>query len=173
MNYYCYGELSDGTIVMTAGGSLDNYSVLSYGDYEYHESGWASISLYKDREFTSLYSLFTSGNLSENVMDELCQISAESINNPPEKYFPPFEFYRISDNGAEEAEVIYGDVDGDGVITIADATIIQKMGIGMVEANLFGDVNGDGRVSIMDVTLVQKYVAELGYNTANVGKPAV
>lgn len=66
-----------------------------------------------------------------------------------------------------------GDVDGDGVITIADATLIQKAGLGFdvtVDATL-ADVNGDGRISIVDVTLVQKYIVNAGYNTYLVGQP--
>ena len=71
---------------------------------------------------------------------------------------------------------LYGDANMDCVITVADATLIQKIGINMAEADattlILSDVNGDGRVSIMDVTLVQKYLADLGYNTALVGQPA-
>lgn len=71
---------------------------------------------------------------------------------------------------------LYGDANMDGVITVADATLIQKIGINMVEADAtvmaLSDVNGDGRVSIVDVTYVQKYLADLGYNTALVGNPA-
>lgn len=70
-----------------------------------------------------------------------------------------------------EPAALYGDVNDDGVITIADATEIQKMGIGMVEVNALGDVNGDGRISILDVTLVQKYLAGGYTNTGLVGTP--
>lgn len=67
----------------------------------------------------------------------------------------------------------YGDVDGDGDITISDATLIQKAGLGFdvaVDATI-ADVNGDGRVSIADVTLIQKYLVNAGYNTQLVGQP--
>ena len=72
-----------------------------------------------------------------------------------------------------EPAVLYGDVNGDGVITVLDATEIQKMGIGLVEANALADVNGDGRISILDVTLVQKYIVGGYANTGLVGVPAV
>ena len=66
---------------------------------------------------------------------------------------------------------MYGDVDGDGDVTIDDATLIQKAAIELVSfTNLqmqLADVNGDGRVSILDVTCVQKYLAE---NTTGCGK---
>ena len=72
-----------------------------------------------------------------------------------------------------EPVVLYGDVNGDGVITIADATEIQKMGLGMVEVSALADVNNDGRISILDVTLVQKYLVGGYANTGLVGVPAV
>ena len=72
------------------------------------------------------------------------------------------------------AKTVYGDADGDGRITITDATEIQKISVGLVQASpeqiKICDVNGDGRVSIQDVTLIQKYIADLGYNTYLVGQ---
>ncbi len=63
-----------------------------------------------------------------------------------------------------EAVGIIGDVDGDGEVTVDDATLIQQRGIELIEFDevqeQLGDVNRDGRVSILDVTCVQKYVAE-------------
>ena len=59
---------------------------------------------------------------------------------------------------------LLGDADGDGSITINDATLIQRASIDLAELDdlhtLLADVNGDGRVSILDVTWVQKYLAE-------------
>ena len=59
---------------------------------------------------------------------------------------------------------VFGDVDGDGNVTIDDATLIQEAGVELVSfTNLqkqLADVNGDGRISVLDVTCVQKYLAE-------------
>ncbi len=59
---------------------------------------------------------------------------------------------------------MFGDVDGDGAITISDATIIQRAGIDLKQLSTFqkelADVNGDGRVSVLDTTCIQKYLAE-------------
>ena len=59
---------------------------------------------------------------------------------------------------------LFGDVDGDGAITISDATIIQRAGIDLKQLSTFqkelADVNGDGRVSVLDTTCIQKYLAE-------------
>lgn len=85
-----------------------------------------------------------------------------------------------------EPVLLYGDVDMDGIISIQDATEIQKMGLGILDTDedateeeleaIFiawelADVNGDGRVSILDVTYVQKYLVGGYNNTAKVGTP--
>lgn len=58
---------------------------------------------------------------------------------------------------------IYGDINGDGAVTVNDATEIQKASIGLVELSndqlKCADVNGNGIISITDVTLIQKYIA--------------
>ena len=73
-----------------------------------------------------------------------------------------------------EPQLLYGDVDQDGKITIQDATEIQKLGLGIGAtegslASVLADVNGDGRVSILDVTYVQKYLCGGYNNTGRVG----
>ena len=73
-----------------------------------------------------------------------------------------------------EPVVLYGDVDQDGIISIQDATEIQKMGLGIGAtegslASVLADVNGDGRISILDVTYVQKYLCGGYNNTGRVG----
>ena len=68
---------------------------------------------------------------------------------------------------------IIGDVDGDGDITIADATLIQRRGIELENftalQDALADVNNDGRISILDVTCVQKYLAERTDGTGDTG----
>lgn len=75
-----------------------------------------------------------------------------------------------------EPKILYGDVNGNGLVNIQDATEIQKFGVGIntpeVGSDLFelADVNDDGRISILDVTFVQKYLVG-GYNdTGLLGK---
>lgn len=59
---------------------------------------------------------------------------------------------------------LYGDVDGDGTITINDATMIQQAAVELKQLSAFqtelADVNSDGRVSVLDTTCVHKYLAE-------------
>lgn len=53
---------------------------------------------------------------------------------------------------------ILGDVDGDGEVTVSDATLIQKFKAGFnVTINIdVADVNGDGEITVSDATLIQK-----------------
>ena len=58
-----------------------------------------------------------------------------------------------------------GDINGNGTVTIDDATMVQKAVAEIVTltgAQTFAaDANGDGEVNINDVTQIQKYIAEL------------
>ena len=58
-----------------------------------------------------------------------------------------------------------GDVNGDGVISIADATTLQKYLANIVDFDYeqlaVADTNGDGSVSIADATQIQKYLANI------------
>ena len=73
-----------------------------------------------------------------------------------------------------EPEIMLGDVDGDGVVSVLDATRIQKFKAKLL--NLDGDkydgavtivqlrtadVDSDGFISVMDATRIQKYKAKL------------
>ena len=62
-------------------------------------------------------------------------------------------------------DYLLGDVNGDGKISVLDATLIQKYIAGLVTFSdtqkAAADVNGDGSVSVLDATLIQKYIAGL------------
>lgn len=68
------------------------------------------------------------------------------------------------------ATVILGDANGDNLITIADATLIQKSAAGLdTVADKYikaADVDGTGEINIKDATLIQKYIAgiQIEYN---------
>ena len=75
-----------------------------------------------------------------------------------------FEFISLGEAPTKEPEVL-GDVNGDGVISIADATTLQKHLANIVDFDdeqlAVADTNGDGSVSIADATQIQKYLAQL------------
>lgn len=55
-----------------------------------------------------------------------------------------------------------GDVDGNGVLTVSDATLIQKYSANITEftseQKKLADVNGDGAVNVLDSTALQKLI---------------
>ncbi len=63
------------------------------------------------------------------------------------------------------SQVLLGDSDKDGVVTVLDATYIQKLNAQLISADKIdskaADVDGDGIVTVLDATLIQKFVAEL------------
>lgn len=68
--------------------------------------------------------------------------------------------------------VILGDANGDSLITVADATLIQKAAVGLDtitdERTKAADVDGNEVVNIKDATLIQKHI--VGVNTGyNIG----
>lgn len=58
---------------------------------------------------------------------------------------------------------LYGDVNGDDVISMADVLLIQKHSMNLVEFDKYqliaADVDGDGNVTLRDASMVQKLVA--------------
>ena len=62
-------------------------------------------------------------------------------------------------------KTLLGDVDGDGEVTITDATLIQRYDVMMIDLTdkqlKAADVDGDGIVSIIDVTWLQRYLADI------------
>ena len=73
-----------------------------------------------------------------------------------------------------EPEIILGDADGDGEVTITDATMIQKYLTESEMPDSFDlkacDADGDGSATILDVTEIQRHLADLPAN-GNIGKP--
>ena len=76
--------------------------------------------------------------------------------------------YHHQGEGAPEL-VMLGNVDGDGEVTILDATCLQRVlaefsVVNYVEAA--ADADGDGEITILDATSIQRFVAELPTNKA-------
>ena len=64
-----------------------------------------------------------------------------------------------------EPDCMVGDINGNGTVSIDDATMVQKAVAEMVvltgAQTLAADADGDGVVNINDATMIQKYIAEL------------
>ena len=68
---------------------------------------------------------------------------------------------------------LLGDVDGDGEVTIIDATCIQRKLASIQTAKFIeaaADADEDGSLSIIDATSIQRWLAQLSTND-NIGKP--
>lgn len=67
-------------------------------------------------------------------------------------------------------DIILGDVNGDGKITINDATLLQKYLNDSIELNnaqlKAADVNQNGKITVQDVTEIQKYIAGIIFDVA-------
>lgn len=53
-----------------------------------------------------------------------------------------------------EIPILKGDVNGDGVVSAADALMALKMSVGWIPVTAAADVNGDGRVTSVDSVLI-------------------
>ena len=78
------------------------------------------------------------------------------------------DFDYVTKDGATfriDATDMRGDLNVDGIVTIADATDVQKGLANLItftdNQKISGDVNGDGEVTIVDVTIIQKYITKL------------
>ena len=73
-----------------------------------------------------------------------------------------------------EKRRLLGDVDGDGEVTIVDATFIQRklasIPIPFEFNETVADTDGDNDVSVIDATYIQRWLASLPSND-NIGKP--
>ncbi len=71
---------------------------------------------------------------------------------------------RITLNEPTE-QILYGDVNNDGVINVADATLVQKHAADIIKLTddqlKRADVNFDGTVNVHDSTLIRKYAADI------------
>lgn len=60
---------------------------------------------------------------------------------------------------------VYGDINGDGDITVVDATLVQKHVVQLetlsADKQILADVNDDNTISVVDATLIQKYIVQL------------
>ncbi len=68
-----------------------------------------------------------------------------------------FKFVELS------SEVLFGDSDGDGKVSVRDATLIQKSVAGLTSISgtreECSDTDRDGKISVRDATCIQKFIA--------------
>ena len=113
---------------------------------------------------TNLYQFIGEDEMTADING----LAAEVVNFMDRTYGVCYSFTV----GAAGGQLL-GDVDGDGEVTILDATAIQRVLAELtVKAYIAAaaDADEDGDVTIMDATAIQRHLAELPANV-NIGKP--
>lgn len=114
-------------------------------------SSKSMLQYYKDAYLDSL-------ELSEAKRAEIDEYIASLPSADEIKYSEAEEAVLTIDNIIDKSEELLGDANGDGSVTILDATAIQKHIVKIPEENFrddLADVNKDGSITIIDATLVQ------------------
>lgn len=96
---------------------------------------------------------------------EATDVTKGSAAEPTTKPVPPTQPTTAQPATEPSGNAVYGEVNGDGDITIVDATLVQKH-VAQLETlsadkQILADVNGDNTISVVDATLIQKYIVHL------------
>ena len=88
-----------------------------------------------------------------------CAVENQAFFDPQGKVLPSLSVFKKVRGRA------LGDVNNDGLITVADATLVQQHAAEMIEltgdALAAADTNRDGFITVADATLIQRYAAEM------------
>ena len=64
-----------------------------------------------------------------------------------------------------EADFIYGDVNGDGLVTVTDAALVSQHAAGLIVLDeiyhIPGDVDGNGSMTVSDAALISQYAGKI------------
>ena len=150
----CFLNLSNGMKLVYVGlpdESTENMAsaFVRLGKYGYHYAGKV-VRLYQDGAYATFSEAYNSGEIDDDILDEINEVMH-------------FDVYDNTDEPT--VEIIKGDVDGDGYMSISDATCIQLYLAYLCdltsEQKLAADVDGDGLVTISDATKIQMVLASL------------
>ena len=96
---------------------------------------------------------------------EATDVTKGSAAEPTTKPVPSTQPTTVQPAIEPSGNAVYGDVNGDGDITVVDATLVQKHVVQLetlsADKQILADVNGDNTISVVDATLIQKYVVRL------------
>lgn len=96
---------------------------------------------------------------------EATDVTKGSAAEPTTKPVPPTQPTTAQPTTEPSGNAVYGEVNGDGDITIVDATLVQKHVVQLetlsADKQILADVNGDNTISVVDATLIQKYIVQL------------
>ena len=96
---------------------------------------------------------------------EATDVTKGSAAEPTTKPVPPTQPTTAQPATEPSGNAVYGDVNGDGDITVVDATLVQKHIVQFetlsADKQILADVNEDNTISVVDATLIQKYIVQL------------
>lgn len=96
---------------------------------------------------------------------EATDVTKGSAAEPTTKPVPSTQPTTTQPATEPSGNAVYGDVNGDGDITVIDATLVQKHVVQLetlsADKQILADVNGDNTISVVDATLIQKYIVQL------------
>ncbi len=96
---------------------------------------------------------------------EATDVTKGSAAEPTTKPVPPTQPTTAQPATDPSGNAVYGDVNGDGDITVVDATLVQKHVVQLetlsADKQILADVDEDNTISVVDATLIQKYIVQL------------
>lgn len=96
---------------------------------------------------------------------EATDVTKGSAAEPTTKPVPSTQPTTAQPATEPSGNAVYGDVNGDGDITVVDATLVQKHVVQLetlsADKQILADVNGDNTISVVDAILIQKYIVQL------------
>ena len=132
------------------------------GNRYFYDFDYNLYSISDDNTITYGSGKYYIGALAEGVdEDALQKVEHEELCDDFKWWIEGTEYHHI---GSESTDMLIGDTNLDGHITISDVTSIQRhlaeMHIFTDEQLALADTNGDGEININDATHLQKYLAE-------------
>lgn len=184
VNYEVYKNLSS-NVNPTLG------TLVAQGNKSFSNKGYYTIPLDKKVELSKgeKYSIvvsiyFTSGNQDYSILPCETQYGGYTsieVNDNESSYYTNGAWKKVSSSTSisgckignatikaytnDITQLLYGDVNGDGVLTVADSTLIQKFCAEIItftdEQITIADIDKSGKVDIGDATKIQRIVAGL------------
>lgn len=96
---------------------------------------------------------------------EATDVTKGSAAEPTTKPVPSTQPTTAQPATEPSGNAVYGELNGDGDITVVDATLVQKHVVQLetlsADKQILANVNGDNTISVVDATLIQKYIVHL------------
>lgn len=159
-NSYVIRSVVDDTCIDAAMGETDDDTNVQ--TYEYNGTEAQRWYFYKkgDNQYTIVSSK------ADKVIDARTHYGVIDNGTNIQLYHPNGTDAQIYSIHVKEEPTVLGDTDGDGEITISDATMLQRflaeLSIPTTEEQMMcGDVDNSGELEVSDATAIQRYLADM------------